>query len=208
QHAARDQVHRPLLRLQRLLGPLPPLHLARRPRLRGGDADQPADGVRGDEDHRGAELRETADARREQPEDLPRRLPRPRHDLPRGPPPPQPQPRAPPRGLVRGRRAAARRRRRLSRTPSFRRARPLASAAMSDRADEDPQRLEPLTALGEAIRTLRTQAGLSQEELARQAELEAPTLTAFEAGREEPTWGDLRRIAYVLQVPLERLLEV
>jgi len=79
---------------------------------------------------------------------------------------------------------------------------------MSDRADEDPQRLEPLTALGEAIRTLRTQAGLSQEELARQAELEAPTLTAFEAGREEPTWGDLRRIAYVLQVPLERLLEV
>jgi transcriptional regulator with XRE-family HTH domain len=79
---------------------------------------------------------------------------------------------------------------------------------MSDRADEDARGLEPLPALGEAIRTLRAQAGLRQEELAQRAELDAPTLTAIEAGREEPTWGDLRRIAYSLQTPLERLLEV
>jgi transcriptional regulator with XRE-family HTH domain len=79
---------------------------------------------------------------------------------------------------------------------------------MSDRADEDARGLEPLPALGEAIRSLRTQAGLSQEELARQAELEAAALTAIEAGSEEPTWGDLRRIAYALQTPLERLLKV
>jgi transcriptional regulator with XRE-family HTH domain len=79
---------------------------------------------------------------------------------------------------------------------------------MSDRADEDARGLEPLPALGEAIRTLRARAGLSQAELARQAELDAPTLTAIEAGREEPTWGDLRRIAYALQTPLEGLLEV
>ncbi|HET9592674.1 MAG TPA: helix-turn-helix transcriptional regulator [Solirubrobacterales bacterium] len=79
---------------------------------------------------------------------------------------------------------------------------------MSDRADEDARGLEPLPALGEAIRSLRTRAGLSQEELAGQAELKAAALTAIEAGSEEPRWGDLRRIAYALQTPLERLLEV
>lgn len=79
---------------------------------------------------------------------------------------------------------------------------------MSDRADEDARGLEPLPALGEAIRTLRAEAGLGREELARQAGIETSALTAFEAGREEPTWGDLRRIAYALHTPLQRLLEV
>ncbi len=60
---ARHPLHRPLLRLQRLLGALPALHLARRPRLRGRDADQPADRLRRDEDHRGAELRGRPDLR-------------------------------------------------------------------------------------------------------------------------------------------------
>jgi transcriptional regulator with XRE-family HTH domain len=79
---------------------------------------------------------------------------------------------------------------------------------MSDRADEDAQGLEPLTALGEAIRTLRAKAQLSQEALARNAELEASTLAAVEAGQEEPTWGDLRRIARGLETPLKQLLEL
>jgi|GEM_PF-1060090 len=79
---------------------------------------------------------------------------------------------------------------------------------MSERADENARGLEPLPALGEAIRTLRAEAGLSQEELAQRAEIDPPALTAIEAGREEPTWGDLRRIAYALQTPLERLLEL
>jgi transcriptional regulator with XRE-family HTH domain len=82
---------------------------------------------------------------------------------------------------------------------------------MSDPADEDArgrEPLEPLAALGEAIRTLRTQAGLTQGELAAEAKLETPTLVAIEVGREEPTWGDLRRLAYALDTPLEKLLEL
>jgi transcriptional regulator with XRE-family HTH domain len=78
---------------------------------------------------------------------------------------------------------------------------------MSDRADEDVQGREPLTALGEAIRGLRTEAGMSQEGLASGAELDPPTLAAIEAGRAEPTWGDLRRLAYAIGTPLERLLK-
>ena len=42
QRPPRHPLHRPLLRLQRLLGPLPAVHLARRPWLRGRDPDQPA----------------------------------------------------------------------------------------------------------------------------------------------------------------------
>jgi transcriptional regulator with XRE-family HTH domain len=79
---------------------------------------------------------------------------------------------------------------------------------MSDPAGDDTRGMDPLAALGEAIRTLRTEAGLSQEELARRAELEASALAALEAGREEPTWGDLRRLAYALEKPLEGLLRV
>jgi transcriptional regulator with XRE-family HTH domain len=78
---------------------------------------------------------------------------------------------------------------------------------MSDRADEDARGPDPLAALGAAIRTLRTRADLSQEELAQRAELEASALAAFEAGQVEPTWGDLRRLASALGTPLERLLE-
>ena len=46
---------------------------------------------------------------RQQPEDLPRRLPRPRHDLQGGPPPPQPPPPAPQRGRRGSTKAPARR---------------------------------------------------------------------------------------------------
>lgn len=79
---------------------------------------------------------------------------------------------------------------------------------MSDRASEDTRGLEPLAALGEAIRALREQAGLSQEQLASDASLDAPALAAIEAGREEPTWGDLRRLAYALGTSLEQVLEL
>lgn len=76
---------------------------------------------------------------------------------------------------------------------------------MSDRAGEDAR---GLTALGTAIRTLRAQAGLSEAELAAKADLEPPLVTDLEAGRREPTWGDLRRIAQALGTPLESILEL
>lgn len=76
---------------------------------------------------------------------------------------------------------------------------------MSDRAGEDAR---GLTALGTAIGTLRAQAGLSEAELAAKADLEPSLVTDLEAGRREPTWGDLRRIAQALGTPLESLLEL
>jgi transcriptional regulator with XRE-family HTH domain len=48
---------------------------------------------------------------------------------------------------------------------------------------------------------------MSQEDLASGAELEPAALAAIEAGRAEPTWGDLRRLAYAIGTSLERLLK-
>jgi transcriptional regulator with XRE-family HTH domain len=76
---------------------------------------------------------------------------------------------------------------------------------MTDRASEDSR---GLAALGTAIETLRSQAGLSEDELAAGAGLDPSLLTDVEAGRREPTWGDLRRISQVLGSSLESLLEL
>ena len=76
---------------------------------------------------------------------------------------------------------------------------------MSDRADEDAR---GLAALGTAIQTLRTQLGVTTDELAGRAEVPSPSLAAIEAGEEEPTWGDLRRLAHALETSLEGLLEL
>ena len=76
---------------------------------------------------------------------------------------------------------------------------------MNDGASEDAR---GLTALGAAIQTLRTQAGLSEPELADRAEVEIPLIGELEQGRREPTWGELRRIAQGLGTPLEQLLEL
>lgn len=60
--------------------------------------------------------------------------------------------------------------------------------------------------LGAAVAELRQDAGLTQPELAERAEMQEQEIAALEAGRQEPSWGDLRRIAYALQVPLPELL--
>jgi transcriptional regulator with XRE-family HTH domain len=68
--------------------------------------------------------------------------------------------------------------------------------------------LDPNAALGAVIRRLREEAGLSEKELAAQAGLDLDEVGAIEAGRMEPTWGDLRRVAYALKVPLPDLLRL
>jgi transcriptional regulator with XRE-family HTH domain len=68
--------------------------------------------------------------------------------------------------------------------------------------------LDPDAALGAAIRTLRERAELSQAALGARAELQPQSISSIEAGQHEPTWGDLRRIARGLEVPLEKLLEL
>ena len=66
--------------------------------------------------------------------------------------------------------------------------------------------LDPNAALGAVVRELRERANLSQRDLAAQAELDEHEVAAIEAGKLEPTWGDLRRIAHALGVPLPELL--
>lgn len=49
---------------------------------------------------------------------------------------------------------------------------------------------------------------LSQEALAERAELDPTEISRIEAGRADPAWGDVRRIAKGLGVPLEELAEL
>lgn len=60
--------------------------------------------------------------------------------------------------------------------------------------------------LGEAVAELRQRANLTQAGLAARAEMREQEIAEVEKGRLEPTWGDLRRIAYALEVPLPELL--
>lgn len=71
------------------------------------------------------------------------------------------------------------------------------------RTDHEP---DPNAALGAVIRELRERAKLSRGELATRAELDEQELATIETGELEPTWGDLRRIARTLSVPLPELL--
>ncbi len=77
---------------------------------------------------------------------------------------------------------------------------------MSEGQPRTNHELNPNAALGAVIRDLREQADLSQGELAAQAELDERELATIETGQLEPTWGDLRRIARALSVPLPDLL--
>lgn len=67
--------------------------------------------------------------------------------------------------------------------------------------------LDPDAALGAAIADFRERLQLSPAELGARADLDEDHVTAIEAGRLEPTWGELRRIAYALEVGLPELLE-
>jgi transcriptional regulator with XRE-family HTH domain len=67
---------------------------------------------------------------------------------------------------------------------------------------------DPNAALGAAIVQLRERADLTPAGLAERADLEEDGILAIERGSLEPTWGDLRRIASGLGVPLPELLSL
>jgi transcriptional regulator with XRE-family HTH domain len=66
-------------------------------------------------------------------------------------------------------------------------------------------RTEPQPGLGRAIRQLRTERGLSQEELGLRAEIHPTWVSHLESGRNNPAWGSVRRIAAALDVSLADL---
>jgi transcriptional regulator with XRE-family HTH domain len=61
-------------------------------------------------------------------------------------------------------------------------------------------------AVGKAIRELRTERGIMQNELARAADLEPALLSHIVNGRGNPAWGTRVRISTGLGVPLSELL--
>jgi len=68
-----------------------------------------------------------------------------------------------------------------------------------------PRRDDPQIGLGKAIRKLRQEEKLSQEALGNRAEIHPTWISHIESGRINPTWGNVRRIAKGLDVPLEQL---
>jgi transcriptional regulator with XRE-family HTH domain len=79
---------------------------------------------------------------------------------------------------------------------------------MSEGQPRTDRELDPDTALGAVIRGLRERAGLSRQEMAARAGLDLDEAAAIESGQLEPTWGDLRRLAYALDMPLPELLKL
>ena len=68
-------------------------------------------------------------------------------------------------------------------------------------------RSDPQVALGQAIRRTRIARGLSQEEVAHDADLHPTWLSRIEAGR-NPAWGTVRRISTALGVEVSELAEL
>lgn len=71
-----------------------------------------------------------------------------------------------------------------------------------------PRRHDPQPGLARAIRVLRDDSHLSQEALGERAKIHPTWISHIESGRINPTWGNVRRIARGLEVPLARLAEL
>lgn len=65
-----------------------------------------------------------------------------------------------------------------------------------------PRRDDPQIGLSKAIRQLRKEFHLSQEALGLLADIHPTWISHLESGRVNPTWGNVRRIAKGLKVPL------
>lgn len=76
------------------------------------------------------------------------------------------------------------------------------------RPQKDTSSVDPQKALGLAVRSVREEQGLSQEDLAQRAGLPSSLLAHLESGDHDPTWGDMRRLAEGLEISLEELSEL
>jgi transcriptional regulator with XRE-family HTH domain len=68
-----------------------------------------------------------------------------------------------------------------------------------------PRQEDPQVGLSKAIRQLRREVKLSQEALGLMVGIHPTWISHIESGRVNPTWGNVRRIADGLQVPLPLL---
>lgn len=74
---------------------------------------------------------------------------------------------------------------------------------MSSAKGSEPSRQK----LGDAVRSLRKDKGLSQKQLAERAGLRLSYLSRVEDGARNPTWTVLGQMAEALQVKLAKLVE-
>lgn len=65
--------------------------------------------------------------------------------------------------------------------------------------------MDPQVGLARAIRKIRTEANLSQRDLAQRMELDPSQMSRLERGGANPSWGMARRIAAALEVTLDEL---
>lgn len=77
------------------------------------------------------------------------------------------------------------------------------SAAVSP---TDPKERDTSIALGKAIRVLRQNKGMTQEELAVKVEVHPTYISMIEAGRRNVTWGTVRRLSRGLGVSMSELI--
>ncbi|MFC8012192.1 helix-turn-helix domain-containing protein [Streptomyces cinereoruber] len=76
---------------------------------------------------------------------------------------------------------------------------------MRELPDDDSWLDERLQAIGVRLRTARMHQNLTQERVYLAARVDRSTLQDIEAGRGNPRFTTLARIAYVLGVPLDEL---
>jgi transcriptional regulator with XRE-family HTH domain len=70
----------------------------------------------------------------------------------------------------------------------------------------DPNHHTRAQTFGENLREARRTAGLSQEELAKRAGIDRPTISVYEHGKREPNMSTLVKLARALGVPAEALV--
>lgn len=68
--------------------------------------------------------------------------------------------------------------------------------------------MDPQVGLARAIRKLRTDASLSQRDLAQRMDLDPSQMSRLERGDANPSWNTVRRIATALEVTLAELAEL
>lgn len=78
---------------------------------------------------------------------------------------------------------------------------------LRDLPDDDEWIRARLQAVGARIQARRAGQNLSQEAVYLAARVDRRTLQALEAGQGNPTFATLMRLAYVLGMPLEDLVE-
>jgi DNA-binding XRE family transcriptional regulator len=64
---------------------------------------------------------------------------------------------------------------------------------------------DPQTTLGEVLKELREKQGATQREIAKKADLTYAHYHAIEAGKTNPLWGTMRRIAKAFGVTVKEI---